>query len=111
MAYAGKAGEAPPISRPYYKSQNRPSRATAALVTGLTVGLLVGAGVALLFAPQDGLETRRNIKRRLRRVGGRSRDAWDGLRNELWRARRRARRARRARRRRELEVAEQNSSI
>ena len=32
------------------------------------IGLAVGAGVALLFAPQSGLETRRGIRRRARRA-------------------------------------------
>jgi len=33
------------------------------------VGLAVGAGLALLFAPQSGAETRRFIRRRARRAG------------------------------------------
>src|SRR5688500_3610124 len=42
------------------------------------VGLAIGAGVALLFAPQSGLETRRA-------VSGRARDARDRARSELGR--------------------------
>jgi gas vesicle protein len=33
------------------------------------MGLAFGAGLALLFAPRTGLETRRDIQRRARRVG------------------------------------------
>lgn len=37
-------------------------------------GLLVGAGLALLFAPRTGEETRREIQRRARRMGGQAQD-------------------------------------
>ncbi len=39
------------------------------------VGLAVGAGLALLFAPQSGIETRRGIKRRARQARDTARDA------------------------------------
>jgi gas vesicle protein len=32
-------------------------------------GLLIGAGLALLFAPRTGIETRRQLQRRARRMG------------------------------------------
>lgn len=38
-------------------------------VGNLLLGVLIGAGVALLFAPQTGEETRTEIKRRARRAG------------------------------------------
>ncbi len=38
-------------------------------VGNLMLGLLVGAGVALLFAPRSGEETRRDIRRRARVAG------------------------------------------
>ena len=38
-------------------------------VGNLLVGVLIGAGVALLFAPRSGEETRRDIKRRARKAG------------------------------------------
>jgi gas vesicle protein len=63
----------------------------------VAIGLLVGAGLALLFAPQLGRDTRRNLRRGLRRAGLRGHDAWDDLRLELRRARRQLKRARRAR--------------
>jgi gas vesicle protein len=68
------------------------------LATGLVAGLVLGIGVALLFAPQSGSDTRRAVSRRLRRVRRRGRDAWDELRDELHRARRELQRARRRRR-------------
>jgi len=37
-------------------------------VRPLLLGILVGAGLGLLFAPQSGEETRRQLNRRLRRV-------------------------------------------
>ncbi len=51
---------------------------------GLILGAVVGAGLALLFAPERGSRTRRNLKRRLGR--GRS-----GLRGRIERAAERAR--------------------
>jgi gas vesicle protein len=92
MAYAGKVGH------PRVTHQLPKSRPAGALATGLTIGLLVGAGMALLFAPQRGSETRRDLGRGLRRVRTRGRDAWDDLRDELWHARRRLVRARRRKR-------------
>lgn len=35
----------------------------------MLLGLAIGAGVALLFAPRTGMETRRDLQRRARRVG------------------------------------------
>lgn len=39
------------------------------------VGLALGAGIALLFAPRSGEETRRELKRHARRAAGAARDA------------------------------------
>jgi gas vesicle protein len=61
--------------------------------TGIAIGAALGAGVALLFAPFSGEETRAAIARRGARLAHRSRDAWDELRDELeWAARRGKRR-------------------
>jgi gas vesicle protein len=60
----------------------------------MVVGIALGAGIALLFAPQAGYDTRRALVRRGARLGSRGRDAWDDLRHELRRAVRRRRRAR-----------------
>ena len=65
----------------------------AVFATGVLVGLSVGAGVALLVAPQSGRETRRELVRRGRRIKRRSADAWDDLRDELRQAARRGRRS------------------
>ena len=43
------------------------------------VGLAVGAGLALLFAPRTGEETRRDIERRARKVGNQAQDFVSGV--------------------------------
>ena len=58
--------------------------------TGLALGLAVGAGVALLLAPQSGADARDLLLRRSRRLGRRGHDAWDDLREELRMAARRS---------------------
>ena len=59
---------------------------------GLLVGALVGAGAALLLAPQSGLETRAAIRRRAVGASRRATDAWDDLASELAGVARRSRR-------------------
>ena len=80
----------PPIRRP--EATPRPNRPTVAFTSGLALGVLIGAGVALLLAPQSGSETRRQLARRGRRMTARGRDAWDDLRYEFRRAARLRRR-------------------
>jgi gas vesicle protein len=79
---------------------------------GLAIGLTLGAGAALLAAPQTGEETRAALRSRARRIthatGRRSQDAWEDLRDELRSAarslrRRRAKQAARKALQRELE--------
>jgi hypothetical protein len=72
-------------------------RATA-FAAGIMLGVALGAGVALLFAPESGAETRRALARRGRRVTMRGRDTWDDLRDELQNAVRNRKRAWRRRR-------------
>jgi gas vesicle protein len=43
-------------------------------VGGVVLGLALGAGLALLFAPGAGEETRRNLQRRVRRMGDQAQD-------------------------------------
>ncbi len=43
-------------------------------VGAFVVGLALGAGLALLFAPKSGVETRRDIQRRARKVGDQAQD-------------------------------------
>jgi len=105
---ASEEEESPPRSAAALRAANWPSRAPKSqarqatiFTAGLVVGVAVGAGIALLFAPESGAQTRRAIIRRGRRVTLRGRDAWDDLRNEFrsaLRDRMRARRRRRAER-------------
>lgn len=55
------------------------------LGVGLIIGTVIGAGVALLFAPQAGWETRRSIGRRAGAMG-RGAGAWTKLGRELRKA-------------------------
>ncbi len=74
------------------------SRQGTIFAAGLALGIALGAGAALLMAPNSGAETRRALVRRSRSVGRRSRDAWDDLRDELRNALRNRRRDRRRKR-------------
>ncbi len=58
-------------------------------VAGLVIGALVGAGVALLFAPQSGADTRRLIRRRAKKLAHDAQDGYDEVKDRLRRARRR----------------------
>lgn len=49
---------------------------------GIALGAILGASVALLWAPASGDETRERIGRRVRRLGGDD-DIWDELAEEL----------------------------
>lgn len=48
-------------------------------VGNLLLGVLIGAGVALLFAPRSGEETRRELGRRARRTADTMKDAAQGV--------------------------------
>jgi hypothetical protein len=112
MSYAGPASRgkrAPDIrvvqTRPTERGTSRqaprpraPSQIPAAgrsvvFAAGVFLGMAMGAGVALLLAPQTGADTRRYLARRALRMGRRSRDAWDDLRVELLMAAKRRKRA------------------
>jgi hypothetical protein len=80
-----------PLGRSY--DEERDWRGPGILSLGILAGALVGAGVALLLAPQSGEETREQIAIRARRLGTRADAGWDDLRDELRRVRRRSRRA------------------
>jgi hypothetical protein len=75
----------------------------AIFASGTLLGIAVGVGAALLFAPQSGEEARRDLVRSARRVRARTADAWEDLRDEMRLAAHRGRRklARRFRERRE----------
>ena len=57
---------------------------------GLILGALIGAGVALLFAPQSGAETRRIIRKRARHLASDATDRFDDVKDRIRKARRRA---------------------
>ncbi len=83
----------PPESLGRSYDEERDWRGPGILGLGILAGALVGAGVALLLAPQSGEETREQIAVRARRLGTRADAGWDDLRDELRRLRRRSRRA------------------
>jgi gas vesicle protein len=63
----------------------------AIFTAGAVLGAAVGAGAALLFAPQSGARTRHKLARRGRRFRTRTADAWEDLRHQLRYAARRGR--------------------
>jgi hypothetical protein len=91
--------DGPTVDRPRGSSYRRSVdwEHVGLLGAGLLIGALVGAGAALLLAPQSGVETRTAIRRRARFARHRATDAWSDLADDLAavarRGRRRARRA------------------
>jgi hypothetical protein len=63
---------------------------------GVALGVALGAGAALLFAPRSGADARHAIARRGRRLKRQSRDTWDDLRFELRQLQRKSLRRREA---------------
>jgi gas vesicle protein len=51
-------------------------------LAGIALGAFVGAGMALLFAPDAGWKTRRRLQRRIGDIRDRAEDKWDDLRGE-----------------------------
>jgi hypothetical protein len=86
--YDDTTPSAEPVGRSY--EEERDWRGAGVLGIGIIAGALVGAGVALLFAPQSGEETRDRIATRARHLGARADAGWDDLRDELRRLRRRS---------------------
>jgi gas vesicle protein len=60
---------------------------------GLAIGVLLGAGAALLAAPASGFETRTRLARSARRAGDRVVDRWDDLATDVGRSAKRGARA------------------
>jgi hypothetical protein len=59
------------------------ARSAAIFGSGFAVGALLGAGVALLFAPQRGEDTREMLADRAQRLGGRMSERLDDVRGDL----------------------------
>ncbi|MFI5227587.1 MAG: YtxH domain-containing protein [Gemmatimonadales bacterium] len=108
MAYAGPARRGKPLSlspspqaaesldprsrsRQSATSTERGGLTAGVFAAGLTLGIILGAGAALLFAPRSGADTRHALAKRGRRLRRRGRDAWDDLADELRHIRRRRR--------------------
>lgn len=72
-------------------------RGWGAVGSGVAIGALLGAGLALILAPRSGADTRRALGRVRRRAGHRAVDVWAELGDELWFARNRTRRGLRRR--------------
>lgn len=64
-------------------SQSMESKHAAIFGAGIAIGALLGAGAALLFAPQSGEETRELIGERARGFGSRLGDRIDDARGDL----------------------------
>jgi|GEM_PF-2334574 len=58
-------------------------------VAGMALGALVGAGLALLFAPQSGADTRRYVSRKAKHMAREARDRYDDVKDKVRRARQR----------------------
>ena len=79
-----------PRGKPYKTVTD--ARSAGMLGVGMIIGAVLGAGVALLVAPQAGWETRRSLTSRARSIRGGTR-AWTRLGRELKRAARAKRKA------------------
>ena len=103
-AFAGslgaRAGALPGTLRGALPDEMPDFRRAGVFGAGLAVGALLGAGVALLLAPQSGEVTRSMITRRARDLRADAGDAWFDLGEELRAATRRKRRDVRRRMRR-----------
>jgi hypothetical protein len=77
-------------------SENAQWRNAAIFGAGVALGALIGAGAALLYAPQTGEEAREILSERAHRFGGRIGDRIDDARGDLgWYMRRGRRKLRR----------------
>jgi gas vesicle protein len=98
----------PPPPPPRTKVTGSPYRrvvdphSASLLGVGLIIGAAIGAGVAMLFAPQSGEATRKMIRRRVRRIRGET-HVWERLGKELKRAT--------SLKRKEVELARTNAEL
>lgn len=63
----------------YYQEESH----TAYFLAGMALGLMFGAGVAMLSAPQSGKRTRRRIRRAVTGAGHSVGDTWEDWGDEL----------------------------
>jgi len=70
------------------RAMSHEGRRARTFLAGLAIGALVGAGIALLFAPQSGEETRRQVSRKAKHLAREARDRYDEMREKVRRARR-----------------------
>lgn len=52
-------------------------RQVGTLIAGLALGVVIGAGLALLTAPESGRKTRRRLRRTTGRLKGDAGDRWE----------------------------------
>jgi gas vesicle protein len=52
-------------------------------VSGLVLGAIIGAGIALLTAPSDGRKMRRRLKKGATELSGGASDRWDELADDV----------------------------
>ena len=64
------------------RMRNDEQHSGVAFVLGFTLGLAVGAGAAVLFAPQSGRRTRRAIRRTAEEMGDTATEKWREVRDE-----------------------------
>jgi gas vesicle protein len=95
-----RAPRTKPIGSPYRRVVDPHS--ASLLGVGIIIGAAIGAGVAMLFAPHSGEDTRHMIRRRMRGVRGETR-VWERLGKELKRAT--------SLKRKEIELARKNAEL
>jgi len=88
----GRRGLAPLPAEGIHADEELDWQHIGIFAAGALLGAALGAGAALLFAPQSGAETRHDLAHRGRRLRERTGDAWEDLRDELRYAARRSKR-------------------
>lgn len=58
-------------------------REAMSFVSGLVLGAIIGAGVAMLTAPQPGRKTRKRIRKTAKRIQGNASDRLDDLAGDI----------------------------
>ncbi len=58
-------------------------REAVSFVSGLILGAIIGAGVAMLTAPQPGRKTRKRLRKSARRFQGTAQDRLDALAGDI----------------------------